>query len=267
MWTVIVLVTLISCHAVFSGKSFKLLMSAVSLGHCCGEILTISSLQNNFRASALAVWRLREHEQPVKHGISVMFAIRLWQGHFKMEILLLLSHSETYLFLCFGLFFLFSCCTTQLHLSLNWQEWWPDVLLQDFLSENRIYVSLKYHPGPEAAKHSHTASSVLDWKYNTLLCLCFVEFSVWFSAHVTVVPSFQEVRIFYQKVGSWEWFRLQHSHIHVYFALHPGYWCHRPVASTLHGSFVTCWTGCGHALGGILEVWLLLTRLDIIPSV
>lgn len=154
-----------------------------SLGHCGGEILGISSLQNKFRASVLALWRICEHGLLILHQTQHLSEVQVQTLTRPFENFYFITFepfSDVFVLMPWIVFFLHNPVALELKLT----EWWPNLLLQDFLSESRIYPSLNYHPSPEATKHSHFT---LLHPYLTESMLFY-----WFSADVTVAPTFQE---------------------------------------------------------------------------
>ncbi len=127
------------------------------------------------------------------HSISIGFKSRLWLGHSKSLILFFLSHSEVNLLVSLGSL---SCCITQVRLSLRSQNWWPDILLQDFLIECRIHGSVKYGKSSrswscKAAPDHYTTTTMFDCWYDVL----FHEILYWFYARCNGTHTFQKVQL------------------------------------------------------------------------
>ncbi len=110
----------------------------MSLSHCCGGILVHSSVQNCFNSATLEGFRAWMDCLRSCHSISIGFKSGLWFGHSKTLILFFLSHSEMDL-LVFGIIVLLHNPSA---LDLEVTNWQPNILLQDFLIECRIYGSI-----------------------------------------------------------------------------------------------------------------------------
>ncbi len=150
----------------------------MSLSHRCGGILAHSSLQNCFNSATLEGFQSWMDCLRSCHSILFGFKSGLWLGHSKTLILFFLSHSEADLLVCLGSL---SCCITQVRLNL-FTNWWPDILLQDFLIECRIHGSINYGKSSrpwscKAASDHHTTTTMLDCWYDVLFMKCCVGFT------------------------------------------------------------------------------------------
>ncbi len=84
-----------------------------------------------------------------------------------------------------------SCCITQVHLSLR-INWWPHILLQDFLIECRIHGSINYGkssiPWSPRPSHYHPHVWLLVW-------CSFYEMLCWFYTRCNGTLTFQKVKL------------------------------------------------------------------------
>lgn len=136
----------------------------MSFWHCRGEIFAHTSLQNCFSAATLESYRGWIALFRCCHCLSMGFSSRLQNFHF-----LPFEPFTGGLSLMLGIAVLPHYPVV---LVLQVIDWWPDILLQEFLLENRIRVSLNYDkpPWPQSSKASHyTATSMLDSTYSVLL--------------------------------------------------------------------------------------------------
>lgn len=130
----------------------------MSLLHCCGGILAYSSLNNSFNSPSLEgfwawVARLRFF-----HSISMRFKSSIWFCHSKTSLLLLLSHSEVNLLVCFTSL---SSCITQLPLIYS---------IRSLINNDKSFRYCRKKAVPD----HHTTTTTFDRRYVVLMVECSV---------------------------------------------------------------------------------------------
>ncbi len=158
----------------------------MSLSHRCGWILAHSSLQNCFNSATLEGFRAWMDWLRSCHSISIGFKPGLWLGHSKTFNFVFLEPFRGGLAGVFGIIVLLHNTSA---LELEVTNWWPDILLQDFLIECRIHGSINYGKSSrswscKAAPDHHTTTTMFDCWYDVLFMKCCVGFTPDVTGHI-----------------------------------------------------------------------------------
>ncbi len=127
------------------------------------------------------------------HSISIRFKSGLWLGHSKTLLFAFLEPFRGGLAGVFGIIVLLNNPS-----ALELSNWWPDILLQDFLIECRIHGSINYGKSSrswrcKAAPDHHTTTTMLNDKIrlfylsHTQLYREYITSSEMYSLHLTIL--------------------------------------------------------------------------------
>ncbi len=144
----------------------------MSLSHRCGGILAHSSLQNCFNSATLEGFQAWMDCLRSCHNISIGFKFGLW-----LNIIFL----EPFRGGLVGVFGIIVLLHNPSALKLEVTNWWPDILLQDFLIECRIHGSINYGKSSRSwsckAAPDHHITTMFNCWYDVLFMKCCVGFT------------------------------------------------------------------------------------------
>ncbi len=156
----------------------------MSLSHRCGGILAQSSLQNCFNSATLEGFQAWKDCLRSCHSISIGFKSGLLT--WPLQNLHFVQPFRGGLAGVFGIIVLLHNPSA---LELEVTNWWPDILLQDFLIECRIHGSINYGKSSrswscKAAPDHHTTTTFDCW-YDVLFMKCCVGFTPDVTGHTS----------------------------------------------------------------------------------